>query len=242
MLGRIRARLTATAKLRFRYMRPETGSAGWLIKKEMEYGGLVTDVPRRRVSPLDPRSPAQLAYGGMTGGDRMYDNGYAEHYERHLRPFMGRSALTVAEFGILKGTGLAIWCDLFPDADVLGLDIDPEHFNNNRAWLESRGAFARNRPQVHEFDQLADDAARVGNLLRGRKLDIVIDDGLHSADAILRTWESVKPHLSPTFVYFIEDYDDVFGKHGHAFEGYDTVTAGIMNIVLPRNPTRTAHA
>ena len=75
----------------------------------------------------------------MMGGDRMLHHGYGPTYARYLQPFVGARNLTVAEFGILNGTGLAIWCDLFTDARVIGLDIDLSHFEGNRSALERRG-------------------------------------------------------------------------------------------------------
>ena len=76
-------------------------------------------------------------------------------------PSLEAGTLIIAEFGILKGTGLAIWCDLFPDARVIGLDIDLGHFEENRSTLERRGAFKQNKPELHEYDQLVpgDDEA-----------------------------------------------------------------------------------
>ena len=64
----------------------------------------------------------------MRGGDRMLFNGYAKDYSRYLKSFDCDRRLIVAEFGILRGNGLAIWCDLFPNARVLGFDIDTSHF------------------------------------------------------------------------------------------------------------------
>ena len=106
---------------------------------------------------------------GMTGGDRMLHHGYGPTYARYLRPFLGGRNLTVAEFGILKGTGLAIWCDLFTDARVIGLDIDLGHFEENRSRLARRGAFKQNRPELHEYDQLicgGTDCARFSGAAR----------------------------------------------------------------------------
>ena len=111
---------TRLVELPYLMRTPARGSADWLIRSEVAYGGLVTDVARRRVSSLDTRSPEQLATGGMTGGDRMLHHGYAESYASYLAPLLGEQSLTVAEFGIPKGTGLAIWCDLFRSARVIG--------------------------------------------------------------------------------------------------------------------------
>ena len=99
----------------------------------------MTNVARRRVSPRDERTAEQLAFGGMTGGDRMLHHGYGPTYARYLRPFLGGWNLTVAEFGILKGTGLAMWCDLFPDARVILRDV-VEHNPRSTGALSSGAA------------------------------------------------------------------------------------------------------
>jgi hypothetical protein len=161
----------------------------------------------------------------------MLTNRYAEAYSRHLRPFLGNTNLTLAEFGILKGTGLAIWCDLFPDSHIIGLDIDLSHFYGNQAELLGRGAFRRNEPRVCEYDQLVDGRERLAGLLKGRTLDIVIDDGLHSLDSIVTTWRSVKTHLSPRFVYFVEDYSNLSSACMDQFAPYDCYSNGMLTVI-----------
>lgn len=210
---------------------PARGSAQWLIRSEIAWGGLVTDVARRKVSCRDPRSPEQLASGGMTGGDRMLHHRYAPIYADHLAPFLDTASIRLAEFGILRGTGLAVWCDMFPDARVMGFDIDLGHFQANRADLLRRGAFRCNAPEVHEYDQLADGRARLAEVLHGDTLDVVIDDGLHSLDAIVTTWRSVRPHLSRRFVYFIEDCAGLPDACGAEFDGFDCRAEGLMTVV-----------
>jgi hypothetical protein len=227
-------------ELPYRLKSPMQGSPEWLIKKEVFYGGLVTDVARQKVSPLDTRSKTELAFWGMSGGDRMLHQGYASIYTRYLTPFLNTGEGTLAEFGILKGTGLAIWCDLFPYARILGLDIDPTHFESNRAALMRRGAFKRNQPEIYEYDQLLDGDQQLSIMLKGRTLDIVIDDGLHSVESILMTWRSVRPHLSPRFVYFIEDHACLLDTCGKEFNGFDARAFGLMTVIsagisLPSN-------
>lgn len=111
-------------ELPYRYKKAPLGSADWLARTEIIYGGYVTGVERRKVSAQDGRAKEELEFGGMTGGDRMLHHGYGPIYARYLAPFLGQSGLTMAEFGILKGTGFAMWCDLFPSARVIGFDID----------------------------------------------------------------------------------------------------------------------
>jgi hypothetical protein len=218
---------------------PVPGSPDWLTRTEIIYGGLVTDVPRRKVSPLDSRTKQQLMFGGMTGGDRMLHHGYAAIYATFLQPFLRCREPAVAEFGVLKGTGLAIWCDLFPHGHVLGFDIDPTHYEANKEELLRRGAFSVNSPEVFEFDQLSGDEEMLARILKGRTLDIVIDDGLHSVDAIVTTWRSVRPHLSSAFVYFIEDFANLLEQCGDEFEGYERRSFGMMTVIRGAPPEKS---
>jgi hypothetical protein len=218
-------------ELPYLLQRPEPGSGDWLIRSEVNYGGYVTNVARRRVSPRDARATEQLAFWGMTGGDRMLHHRYAPTYARYLAPFVGARDLTVAEFGILKGTGLAIWCDLFPGARVIGFDIDLSHFEENRSALVKRGAFRHNEPDLHEYDQLASGRERLGQILGGNVLDIVIDDGLHSTESIVTTWRSVELYLAPRFVYFIEDHEGLLNCCGKLFSDYECRAFGMMTVV-----------
>lgn len=223
-------------KLQYRLIDPALGSAEWLIKTEIHYGGLVTNVPRTRVSPNDPRSADELSFGGMTGGDRMFDHGYANIYAHYLADFQDRQDINLAEIGILKGTGLAIWCDLFPGARVIGLDIDLDHFRNNLEYLNRKGAFSSNRPILYEFDQLAEDDARsLSEELDGIVLDVVIDDGLHTADAVINTFVSIRPFLADRFVYFVEDFPGLLSNARKVFDDFEVHEYGEMSVILPKN-------
>jgi len=212
------------------------GSVEWLILSEAWYGGYYTGVRRNRVSPLDPRSPQQLQVGGMTGGDRMspLHNGYAPAYAQHLAPFVRAGGeLTLLEVGILRGTGLAIWSDLFPRAHVLGLDIDLSNYRSNDEFLRGRGAFAAGNVRVAEFDQYAPDVGALGTLLAGRRIDVVIDDGCHADEAILRTLEAVRGLLADRFVYFIEDNKTVLPALRARFPAYRYDPRGPLTVVTP---------
>lgn len=191
---------------RVAYLLSRPGSESWLKGAEIKYGGIAEQVPRNKVSPDDPRSEEQLARGGMIGGDRMMHHGYGEHYARYLKPYVAENtSLTVVEVGILKGTGLAIWCDLFSGGRVIGLDIDLGHIRNNWTNLKRSGAFSGNEPELYEFDQFEDNEEYLEDILSGDSIDICMDDGLHSKKTIITTLESMIPHLSDNFVYFIED-------------------------------------
>lgn len=212
------------------------GSEEWLVAAEMKYGGHVTKVERRSVSTADPRGGAALRRGGMTGGDRMFHHGYAAVYAEHLAPFLGRrfDPLTLIETGILRGSGLAVWSELFPRADIIGLDIDLSHTRGNLPDLKARGAFPTREPELHVFDQFLDGQQRMGEILGARKIDIFIDDGFHSDETILNTYRAAEPFLAESFVYFVEDNDQVAPLLAAACPGRTVIACGEMTVVKSR--------
>lgn len=168
----------------------------------------------------------------MVGGDRMLHHGYARKYAQYLAPLVGGDRrLTVVEIGILRGTGLAIWCDLFPNARVIGLDIDLGHFQAHRPQLERAGAFRHNTPEIYEFDQLSSDQGRLGALLAGDKIDVCIDDGFHTDESILATLSQALPHLADEFVYFIEDNGAVHRRIAAEYSQFAIDPAGELTVV-----------
>ena len=211
---------------------PDPGSSEWLIRTEIKYGGIVCGVSRTKVSSCDPRDRKSIKRGGMEGGDRMLHHGYAEKYAQFLRTLVQNTKpITLVEVGILMGTGLAIWCDLFPDGRILGFDIDLSHFHRNFDSLVKKGAFIENQPELYEFDQLANNKEYLNSILLGDEVDICIDDGLHSDEAILNTFENLEPFLSDNFVYFIEDNPEVHNKVSIMYPELLIKTAGELTIV-----------
>ena len=185
----------------------QLGNLRWLIETEQKYGGYIGGLPRRVMSEHhDLDTKAKLERRLMQGGDRMLFHDYGKVYARYLAPFVSSSdSFTLIELGILKGTGLAIWCDLFESGRIIGLDIDLEYFNANIEKLKSLGAFTNNMPELHYFDQYEDNHEYLGDILGDDKIDIFIDDGVHDSEAIIKTMECVVPYLSERFVYFVED-------------------------------------
>jgi hypothetical protein len=167
-------------------------------------------------------------------------HGYGEAYEEFLKPFLfcREERLTLVEVGILNGSGLAIWCDLFPNARVIGLDLDLSNFERNRPFLESKGGFAKNSPELFEFDQLDLSKARaiLQNVLGGSKVDIAIDDGCHSMESIEITFAAMLPHMSNPFVYFIEDNFDTFDVLAPKQKTYKWSQRGEIVMVNTRHP------
>ena len=219
-----------------RYLKSSPGSVEWLIGTEIKYGGKVSGVKRNKVSPFDPRTKEQLAVGGCMGGDRMLDHGYASSYSSYLHSYIqqygGRT--TICEFGILKGTGLAIWCDLFPSGRCIGFDIDLIHIKRNMENLVNLGAFSTNSPEIYEYDQFVYSSEYLEKVLNGDKIDICVDDGHHSEITILTTLASVLPHLNNNFVYFIEDNPLVHKKIILMYEDMTVHSNDQLTVITPK--------
>ena len=182
------------------------GSPEWLVDTEARYGGIVYDVPIQ-LSPFDDDSRNMLAMGG----DRMYHHGYASHYSTFLDAYVKNrdKRIVICEVGLLEGTGLAIWCDLFPNARCIGLDVDLSNVKGNMDRLRRLGAFSKNSPELFEYDQFVYSENYIKEILNGDKIDIFADDGHHSEKSIMTTLKSIAPHLNEKFVYFVEDNSDV---------------------------------
>ncbi|SDR12023.1 hypothetical protein [Pseudovibrio sp. Tun.PSC04-5.I4] len=209
------------------------GSRGWLAATEKKYGGLVQGVKRRAYSAFDSRSEAMLKTGGMQGGDRMHHHGYGADYEHFLKAFIRRrfEECAIVEVGILRGTGLALWRDMFPNSDVLGLDIDLSNYNAHLPKMLGLGAFANGAAETHIFDQFVDGKERLSEILNGRKISIAVDDGVHFEKTIFKTAEGMKPFLAEEFVYFVEDNGAVVEGLRNIFPDADVFSRGELTVI-----------
>lgn len=228
---------------RARFLRTGTfrsvGDAQWLISTEEKYGGFVKNVPVHEISRYDNRDLKIVEQHGMQGGDRMAYHGYATHYANAFSRYLPSypSKLVVLEIGILKGTGLAIWCDLFPTSKVIGLDIDLKNINDNYADLKMNGAFQYNSPVLANFDQLKPEVHELQKILEIDKITICIDDGLHSNGAVEKTFRALQPFLAEDFTYIVEDYIDKYNTLKNlAYEyGYELQRYGQFNIITKKD-------
>src|SRR5690606_19043130 len=93
-----------------------------LRKLETKYaGGINLKLKPVKPSPLDTVPNPQSVFDGhrmqAEGNPRVHN--YAPTYAENLPDTESR--IVIVELGILRGVGLAVWCDLFPNARVIGL-------------------------------------------------------------------------------------------------------------------------
>jgi hypothetical protein len=164
---------------------------------------------------------------GNAGGDKMGRdrNGYADAYASLLS---GLDPATVVELGVFQGVSMAMWCDLFPDAHVVGLDLEFSRFYAHRAVLLERGAFSLNSPILLEFDAYGDDTPLEGL----PSIDLFIDDGPHTRPAIENVLTLIGPLMSPDGVYIVEDLPGGERLLAQAFPQARIVCSGRLNAAL----------
>ena len=126
-----------------------------------------------------------------------------------------------------------MWADYFDDGSehgtctVHGIDINLRRFEEHRAELRAQGAFARNVIATHEQNTASDAFIKyVTSTLPG--LDVVLDDGCHTAASQWRCFTLLWPMVRPGGVYIVEDIE----SSGDFFHGTHEATHGAFGLLL----------
>lgn len=207
------------------------------LERQFSGGKIERGIKWPNVSPDDPREAAEIARGGHDG-HRMQPRevrgrNYAADYARELST-IDDERMVLVELGILRGIGLAVWCDLFPNARIIGLDVDLSHFEEHREQLVRYGAFSKNTPEVYEYDELAEgNAARLASILGAARITIAIDDALHIREPIIKAMTDLLPFMAPKFLYFVEDHRSVYKNIHRAFPHLEVRPFGELTVVNP---------
>lgn len=146
----------------------------------------------------DPPRPDLTDIAGRTGTDKWGVHHYTPHYERHLAHLRDET-FTLLEIGVggyarsgAGGGSVRMWRRYFPQAQIVGLDIEDKSFLD--------------RPRLTTVvgDQ-ADPAILASIIDRFGAPLVVVDDGSHRPTDIIATFEILFPHLPDGAVYSIED-------------------------------------
>ena len=118
---------------------------------------------------------------------------YFEIYDRHFSRFRG-GEVTVLEMGVGQGGSSRMWRSYFgPRAKIVGVDINPECVALAGDQIEILIANQENRESLRELK------AKVPHV------DILIDDGGHTMQQQINTFEELFPHVDAHGVYLCED-------------------------------------
>ncbi|MSQ55727.1 MAG: class I SAM-dependent methyltransferase [Betaproteobacteria bacterium] len=133
---------------------------------------------------------------------------YLEIYDRHFAALRGKP-LTLVEIGVYKGGSLQLWRSYFgADAAIWGVDI-----SSTAEEMRAEG-----------FNILIGDQGDAAFLQRVRdeipRPDILIDDGGHSMQQQIATFEALFPHVKDDGIYLCEDtHTSYWEEFGGGFRG-----------------------
>ena len=123
----------------------------------------------------------------------------------------------------VPGASLRAWSELFPSALIFGADVD------------RRILFQEERIRTYYVDQT--DSATIDQLfgnIGDRKLDLIIDDGLHEFEANRTFFEGAYARLADDGIYIVEDV-----PRGDISAWEMLLSAGGYSAVLLRPPHPT---
>ena len=148
----------------------------------------------------------EIAYKYGTDKCPQLDHTYTPFYYKRFNPIKDKIK-KVLEIGIGDeryrrnnrasapelGASLKMWRDFFPNAQIYGVDIDPDTI------------FQDERIETHLCDAADEEALK--NLLDkiGTDIDVVIDDGSHARSHQVRSCRILKKYLKKDVIYVIED-------------------------------------
>jgi len=131
-------------------------------------------------------------------------NPYTHDYlGTYMEVLANREIKKIVEFGLgpaglfhpkqVAGCGLHMWAETFPEAEIYGLDYDPNTLVNH------------GKIQSFLCDQTSDfQVDRCAHLIDG-EIDFMVDDASHKGPDQLRTILAFLPFLSADGVYVVED-------------------------------------
>ena len=177
----------------------------------------------------DSENPLEAYFDAHTEGPGIWKwRHYFEIYHRHLSRFRGRP-VHVVEIGVLGGGSIPMWREYFgPDTHIYGVDIDP-----------TCTELVQDGVEIFIGDQ-GSPAFWEGFLAGSPQIDVVIDDGGHTAHQQAVTMESLLARVRPGGVYICEDIHGPF----HPFHAFvDGLTRPLSEIGMPgqENPARPLH-
>ena len=120
------------------------------------------------------------------------DHDYLVFYEPFLEP-MHLQATRVMEIGVLEGGSLRVWADYFPNAKIIGLDID----KSTKKIETERIAVEIGNAANSEF------LLKMGE--KYKPFDLIVDDASHDPFEQLLALDRLFPYVKTGGFYIVED-------------------------------------
>ena len=127
---------------------------------------------------------------------------YFEIYESNFSRFRNRNP-RILEIGVQYGGSLKMWKEYFFNAEVFGIDINPDCKNLEEKNIDIQIGSQNDKKFLKEYADYV------------KNLDIIIDDGGHTMDQQLNTFKILFPILNEGGIYVVEDvessYQNMYG-------------------------------
>lgn len=117
---------------------------------------------------------------------------YLNKYQKYL-PFARNQKIKILEIGVAQGSSLKTWSDYFYNSNVVGIDI-----NLNCKQYETEKIKIEIGDQS-DISFLQNVCAKYGFF------DLIIDDGSHFSDHVIKSFDCLFNYLNSGGVYIIED-------------------------------------
>ncbi len=136
---------------------------------------------------------------------------YLNFYESFMAP-LREQPITLLEIGVFRGASLATWAEYFPNAKIIGVDIQPsaKQFRTDRVHIELA--------DQSNLQHLAELCAKHG------PFDIVIEDGSHMWEHQTTTLRALFPFVRNGGTYVVEDLQTNYGALTGKYRGMASET------------------
>ena len=145
---------------------------------------------------------------------------YFEIYDRYFSRYRGTD-VHVVEFGVSQGGSLQMWKNYFGDkAKIYGIDINPLCKQLEEDQIE---IFIGDQEDRKFLKSLGEAIPRI---------DILIDDGGHTMNQQINTFEEMFPYIDKNGVYLCEDLvTSYWQKHGGGYKKSGTYIEYSKNFI-----------
>lgn len=150
-----------------------------------------------------------------------YIHNYCVKYEKWL-PFNRLEPITILEIGVLGGQSLSTWREYYPNATVVGLDIDP----NCKQYESPENKIFVEIGSQDDIQFLEEVAKKWG------PFDMILDDGSHMNNHIITSFNNLIDSVKPECIYVIEDScTSYWPEYEGGFRSPDTAIEFCKNLV-----------
>ena len=145
---------------------------------------------------------------------------YFDIYHNHFKKYRNKK-VTILEFGVFHGGSLQMWKNYFGKrARIIGVDINPECKNLIEDRVEIYIGDQENRSFLKEL------AKKIG------PVDIVIEDGGHTMNQQINTFEEIYPIVKEGGVFLIEDlHTSYWADYGGGYKKSNTFIQYAKDII-----------